>query len=77
MKVITLGEVLTKEQIDSVAVIISEAKDEIDCATKLKRYLVQFREQLESKGIHPEYLAYALPFLLEEHFRQQSRVDLN
>lgn len=55
-----LGDLLTEDQIQRVADILNSDIDDIQRVAELKLYLGQFREQLESKQVLPEYLAYAL-----------------
>lgn len=62
MKTITLGELLTEEQMAEVTRIVAMYGD--DCTPRLKAYFRSIGEQLESKGVLPEYLAYALPYSL-------------
>lgn len=65
MKTITLGELLTEEQMDDVQAIINSHRiGDMDCTARLKQYFRGIGEQLESKGVLPEYLAYALPYSL-------------
>jgi len=67
MRTITLGELMTPEQLDRCYEIIKSCNGDSAMATsKLKSYLIQFREQLEAKGVLPEYLAYGLPFWIEQ-----------
>lgn len=54
-----LTEILTPEQCGEV-VRICETQDDDDIVKHLKAYLNQFREQLEAKGVLPDYLAYYL-----------------
>lgn len=63
-KTITIGEVLTNEQYAEAFKILNEATDEIECGKKLREYFHTIREQLELKGIDPDYLSYALPYWL-------------
>lgn len=66
MKPITLGELLTEEQWKEVSEIVDEYTGQPDLVQKLKEYFGNIRPQLESKGVLPEYLAYALPYALEQ-----------
>lgn len=58
-KTMQLGEILTPEQCDEVARICETETDD-HIVPKLKQYLAQFTEQLEAKGVLPDYLAYLL-----------------
>lgn len=64
MKTISLGELLTEEQGREVVRIMSESKDDAEMTARLKKYLAQFKDQLEAKGVVPEYLAYAIPYFV-------------
>lgn len=58
MKTITLGEVLTDEQVDKVMKILDHAKSDAARINSLKNYYTGLRKQLAQKGVLPEYLAY-------------------
>ncbi len=59
MKTITLGELLNGAQCSQVERII-EQTEEGQLVRKLTDYLKQFRDELEAKGVLPEYLAWVL-----------------
>ncbi len=64
-RTITLGEILTNEQCAEALKIINESQDTLEAHNKLRAYLVGIKDQLESKGIDPSYLAYALPYWIK------------
>lgn len=61
MKTVQLSDLLDEEQIKQVAAIMNQERYS-QRITELKEYLGSLREQLESKGILPEYLAYSLEY---------------
>lgn len=63
MTTIQLGDILTGHQCDEVLSIMLASSESVDRVRKLKEYLIPMREQLESKGVVPEYLAYMLEAL--------------
>lgn len=64
-KTMKLGDILTEAQIAETMDILNSPNGDIQITKRLKEYYGQFREQLESKGILPEYLALAVPFWIE------------
>ncbi len=60
MNRVTLGELLTEQQCSDIWGIIEQETDSIVRVRKLKEYLGNLREELEAKGVLPEYLAYVL-----------------
>lgn len=70
MKTITLGELLTEEQGKEVVRIMAESRDDTEMTQRLNGYLRQFREQLEAKGVLPEYLSYAIPYFVSHPMEQ-------
>lgn len=65
MKTIAIGELLTPAQCEDVRQILLTETDPIAVTRKLRDYFVPLRDQLEAKGMLPEYLAYVLPFTLQ------------
>ncbi len=61
-KTTTIGEILTEEQFERVSDILKGCYNHVDAEQRLLPYFESIREQLESKGIIPEYLAYSLPY---------------
>jgi len=59
MKTITLADILDNDQCAAVERIIIETP-EGQLVRALTAYLKKFREQLEEKGVLPEYLAWVL-----------------
>ena len=55
-KTVTLGELLTEEQLRRVRLIIWRG----GTAKEIREYLEEFREVLQDKGVEPGYLAYAI-----------------
>lgn len=58
----TLAELVTKKQSEEILAILNSSDDSIERTRKLSAYLNTLREQLEKKGVVPEYLAYFLEF---------------
>ena len=56
----SLSELLDNAQINRVTAILNGSGDDIAKTRALKDYLNQFREQLEAKGVLPDFLAYAI-----------------
>ena len=56
---INLGDVLSGQELIEVFDILNKSGKE-DSLLKLKRYFLLKKEQLETKGIHDEYLAWAV-----------------
>ncbi len=53
--------ILTREQMEAIEIIMDTWSDDYSTRiSKLKGYLARFREELENKGLVPEYLAYAI-----------------
>lgn len=60
-KMTSLGDLLTKDQIQAVVDILNRTNiDEIAQTKMIKDYLRQFDAQLQAKGVIPDYLAYML-----------------
>jgi hypothetical protein len=62
-----LGDILTKEQIAETLRIMQLPVNEGEQTKQLKEYYGTFREQLEHKGILPDFLAYAVPFWIRSN----------
>lgn len=63
-RTIRMADIFTEDQIADVWTILADAKNEADATDKLRPYLIKIRDQLEAKGVLPEYAAYALPYWL-------------
>ncbi len=61
-KQVKLIDLLTHEQLDEVERILSETEDQMEASNKLRRYLSQFRSELEAKGVVSDYLAYVIAY---------------
>ena len=61
-KIVKLTELLTSEQLEVVESICRENPDQLDACNKLRRYLSQFKTELEAKGVLHDYLAYVIVF---------------
>lgn len=60
-RTITLQDLLTKDQLQAVVDILNRPNlDDIAQTRLLKDYLRQFDQQLQAKGVLPDYLAYLL-----------------
>lgn len=64
-----LDEILSPEQRKQVRRIVSGRRSLEARTDQLKKYLANFRAELEKKGVHPEYLAYAIVFGTSEQQR--------
>lgn len=63
-KTVRLSDLLTKEQVKECCKIINRgSRYSNETIGALKEYLGQFKEELEAKGVLPDYLAYMLIFL--------------
>ena len=62
MKTITLGQLLNEKQIVEVTRILNSSADSIERVRRLKDYFGTFRDDLEKKGVLPEYLAWAVEY---------------
>jgi len=72
-KTMKLGDILTEVQIAETMEILNAPHGKIhgEATNKLKAYYSQFREQLEAKGVLPEFLAYAVPFWIRKGLEEQ------
>lgn len=61
-KIVKLTELLTSEQLEVVESICRENHDQLDACNKLRRYLSQFKTELEAKGANSDYLAYVIVY---------------
>lgn len=64
MKHVRLADILTEGRCRQVSKIINSTASSLWCTAKLRNYFATIRETLESKGVLPEYLAYAVEFSL-------------
>ena len=71
MNTVTLEQLLTREQLDRVQKIINDNSDSIKRTAGLKSYFNTISEQLESKGVLPDYLAYAVEHAFLHAFRER------
>ena len=55
---INLGDILSDQELIEVSDILNNGGE--DSLLKLKKYFLLKKEQLKSKGIHDEYLAWAV-----------------
>lgn len=76
---ITLGELFTTEQISHILSVYNKnGGDTSKCARELKPYFARISDQLQSKGLLPDYAAYAIPFWISKHAAEvQLMVDQN
>lgn len=61
-KSVKLTELLTEQQLDVVESILNETPDRMDASNKLRRYLAQFKDELLTKGVVSDYLAYVIAY---------------
>jgi hypothetical protein len=61
-KQMLLSEILTHDQLEVVESILRENTDRMDASNKLRRYLKQFKKELEEKGVNSDYLAYVIAY---------------
>jgi hypothetical protein len=59
-KTVQLGDILTNEQIEAIRDILVSSQGGSEAITKLKAYLLEFRDELEAKGLNTDCLAYAI-----------------
>jgi len=55
---INLGDILSDQELIEVSDILNNGGE--DSLLKLKKYFLLKKEQLDAKGIHDEYLAWAV-----------------
>jgi len=55
-----LEEILSAEQMQEVLKIAESTDKDSDLLKALKKYFLQYKEQLETKGLFHEYLAWAV-----------------
>jgi hypothetical protein len=61
MRTVQLSELFHPKQLSEMSVVIANAGlDSIDQVKALKKYLAGHAKMLESQGIVPDYLAYAI-----------------
>lgn len=73
MKTIQLGELLNEQQLVETKRILHSTTDPIERVRRLKDYFETFSEELEAKGVLPDYLAYVVEWQAVEHtIRQQA-----
>lgn len=62
-KSVKLTELLTEAQLDEVEKILeASGGDRMKASNELKRYLGQFKVELEAKGANSDYLAYVIAY---------------
>lgn len=61
-KMVKLTDLLSHEQLDVVESILNETPDRMKASNKLRRYLAQFKAELEAKGVVSDYLAYVIAY---------------
>lgn len=64
-KSVQLGELLTDDQIQMVKEIMDQTPDELERTHAIRKYLNQFKEQLEARGVIPDYLAYVIVYKMK------------
>ena len=60
----SLSDILTPEQIQEVTNIANSVTDDMELTRKLKAYFATIAQELDAKGIVPDYLAYMLTHLI-------------
>ena len=70
-----LHKLLTRAQIEAVVLILNENPDSIERVKKLKAYLRPLSEQLETKGVVADYLAYAIENLAHKTMPPPKRIE--
>lgn len=62
-KTVLLSEILTEDQLDEVERILKNCGDDrTQASNDLRRYLAQFKVELEAKGVVSDYLAYVIAY---------------
>lgn len=64
-KSVQLSELLDDEQLKILHWLVNDIRDRKRPAKDLKDWLITLREQLESKGVLPEYLYHLLCYKFE------------
>ena len=67
-KTVRMDELLTEDQVKMVTEILNQGGTEFEKTHAIRRYLAQFKEQLEAKGVLSDYLAYVIVFQLYGQF---------
>lgn len=74
-----LSEILTPEQIKEITRFVKENKSleptSLEFTKKLKELLRKWEKELMEKGIYPDYLAYAISYLLSK-YPYETRVQI-
>lgn len=63
-KTVRMDELLTEDQIKMVTEILNQGGTDFERTHAVRKYLEQFKDQLEAKGVVPGYLAYVVVFKL-------------
>lgn len=66
LKTTSLGAILTDEQLMRVKDIAEKHRSLESRVSHLRKFLKTIEPELNSKGIHPDYLAYLIGFALEQ-----------
>lgn len=73
---ITLGDILTPEQIKHVMQIVDEAGGDVfEAAAKLKPFFHGIADQLDAKGIVPDFAAYAIPYWIGQAKERETKQE--
>jgi uncharacterized membrane protein len=76
MRTMKLGEILTDAQIERTLDII-QSTTRHDRIAKLKEYFSSFKDELEKKGVLPDYLAYVVEYLLANQIKKVETYERN
>ena len=60
MRKVRIDSILTEEQIKDVANIVNTNENRDNLLSELKRYFLEIKDDLESKGVYHEYLAWVV-----------------
>lgn len=62
-----LGDFFSLDQLKHIAKVCDETNGDVfEAARRLRPYFESLREQLEPRGLLPEYAAYAVPFVIKK-----------
>lgn len=61
-KTVRMDELLTEDQIKMVTEILNQGGTDFEKTHAIRKYLEQFKDQLEAKGVLHDYLAYVIVF---------------
>lgn len=71
-KTVTLGNILSQEQIVQTMQILQRPVSDEAKTKMLKEYYGQFRDELSAKGYDADFLAYAIPYWIGKSAEEEA-----